>query len=76
MLAREALTESARRSASSDFQVLVGGLGFGPTTELDACPFDYDPRLDCPCATDFGPLPAGTQVDPQGAGHDPLPQKE
>jgi hypothetical protein len=68
----------ARREARSrEFQQLVGGLGFGPATDLAPCPFALDPRLCPDCARDLGPIPGGRYFCPHHAGavfdYPPLP---
>jgi hypothetical protein len=49
----------SRNARSREFQQVVGGLGFGPSTSLSHCPFAFDPRLGSRCAQDNGPVPGG-----------------
>ncbi len=56
IVATDTLAESKPQSA--EFQRLVGGLGCGPSVELETCAHDVDPRLGA-CAWDVGPLPGG-----------------
>ncbi|HZU34992.1 MAG TPA: hypothetical protein VFA18_03745 [Gemmataceae bacterium] len=42
-----------------EFQEIVGGLGFGPATDLSQDANNFDPRLSPRCTGDLGPLPAG-----------------
>jgi hypothetical protein len=69
--------QARREARSREFQRLVGGLGFGPATDLSACPFGFDPRLCPDCARDLGPIPGGRYFCPHHAGavfdYPPLP---
>ncbi len=67
-LAAESYAGQAREARSADFQRLVGGLGFGPATDLGGCPFGFDPRLDPTCGQDHGPVPGGACFCPRHAG--------
>ena len=49
--------ESAARS--EEFQRVVGGLGWGASIDLSACPRAFDPRLGLSCPDDVGPLAGG-----------------
>src|SRR5207302_1769272 len=40
-LAAEGHAEQACAARAEDFQRLVGGLGFGPATDLGGCPFGF-----------------------------------
>lgn len=52
---------------SQEFQELVGGLGFGPATELSEDASTFDPRV-CPTSPgDLGPLPAGREFSTRQA---------
>jgi hypothetical protein len=73
MLVWDAHIEAAHQGASRDFQLLVGGLGFGPTAKLNECPFAYDPRLGCSCANDFTSLPGAASFSPHQAQADLVP---
>src|ERR1700745_1468493 len=53
---------------NQDFQRLVGGLGFGPATDLSACAFAFDPRLEGNCTAEHGPFPGGSCFCPRHAG--------
>jgi hypothetical protein len=49
---------------SEEFQRLLGGLGFGPATDLSRCAFSFDPRV-CPCCQeDTGLIPGGAHFCP------------
>jgi hypothetical protein len=68
VLVREAGSDAGREARSAEFQRLVGGLGFGPTTHLSPCPFGFDPRLSPGCELDQGPIPGGRHFCPCHAG--------
>ncbi len=68
VLAGEVRSDPARQARSRDFQHLVGGLGFGPCTDLSPCPFAFDPRLSPACRADIGPLPGSHDLCPYHAG--------
>lgn len=54
----ESRAEQAESAKATDFQRLVGGLGFG--TSLDAsCGFAFDPRFESFCRQEIWPIPAG-----------------
>jgi hypothetical protein len=52
---------------AQEFQTLVGGLGFGPASDLSECPFAYDPRLGPRCQQDAGPIMGGAVFCPHHA---------
>jgi hypothetical protein len=55
------------RTASGEYQRLVGGLGVGPALDLSRCPNSFDPRV-CPrCTEDLGPLAGSGHFCPQHA---------
>ena len=60
-------SSNAHEVRSREFQQLVGGLGFGPSTELSRCPFAFDPRLGPRCQQDTGPIPGGACFCPHHA---------
>jgi hypothetical protein len=60
--------ESHRKTQREAFQRLVGGLGFGPATDLAGCAFGFDPRLDGSCSEECGPIPGGACFCPRHAG--------
>jgi hypothetical protein len=60
-------SRTSRNVHSREFQQLVGGLGFGPSTDLSQCPFAFDPRLGSRCAQDVGPVPGGACFCPHHA---------
>ena len=45
-----------------EFQALVGGLGFGPATDLSRCGAAFDPRIEGACSWRLEPLPAARGV--------------
>ena len=63
----EQQAQSRRQLHRADFQQLVGGLGFGPAVDLSSCAFGFDPRLDCSCSQDSGPIPGGSCFCPRHA---------
>jgi hypothetical protein len=77
VLVVEPASLARRESHSREFQQLVGGLGFGPATDLASCPFAFDPRLCPDCARDLGPIPGGRYFCPHHAAavldYPPLP---
>jgi hypothetical protein len=77
VLVAEGRGGQVREARAEQFQRLVGGLGFGPATDLGDCPFGFDPRLDGSCAADRGPVPGGACFCPRHAGsvlpYPPLP---
>lgn len=68
VLAAEARLQRGREGHATEFQRLLGGLGFGPALDLSGCPFGFDPRLDGNCAQEYAPLPGGTCFCPRHAG--------
>lgn len=50
-----------------EFQEVVGGLGFGPATDLAGDPSAFDPRISPHCTGDLGPLPVGGVFSPEHA---------
>ena len=68
VLVEEARARPAGAARAEAFQRLVGGLGFGPATDLSGCVFGFDPRLDGACALDYGPIPGGGCFCPRHAG--------
>jgi len=52
------------RAAATDFQKLVGGLGFGPDTNWETCAHRFDPRVTGDCIYSSGPLPGGAAFCP------------
>jgi hypothetical protein len=68
ILAGEARPDAGRETRSVEFQHLVGGLGFGPSTDLSPCPVGFDPRLGSGCAADVGPVLGGHDFCPCHAG--------
>jgi hypothetical protein len=57
--------EAAR---SREFQSLVGGLGLGPATTLEACEPDFDPRVGAVCGRSTDPVPGGAAFCAHRAG--------
>ena len=53
-----------RADRAGEFQALVGGLGFGPATDLSRCAFSFDPRICSGCPRDLGPVPGGSYFCP------------
>ena len=68
VLGVEARAQHLRKECTESFQRLVGGLGFGPATNLSECAFGFDPRLDGACAATCGPIPGGACFCPRHAG--------
>lgn len=64
----EARARARRPDHAEEFQHLVGGIGFGPALDLDGCAFGFDPRLDCSCSSERGPIPGGSCFCPRHAG--------
>jgi hypothetical protein len=63
-LVADAAAARGRADRAGEFQAVVGGLGFGPATDLSRCAFSFDPRL-CPgCPQDLGPVPGGARFCP------------
>lgn len=60
VIVADGLSGSERAEKREEFQRLVGGLGFGPETDLSRCAFCFDPRLCPACPKDLGPIPVGT----------------
>jgi hypothetical protein len=58
VLAVEGRTQRRQQAHAEQFQHLVGGLGFGPAVDLSGCAFGFDPRLECTCGQEYGPIPA------------------
>ncbi len=52
----------------TEFQTLVGGLGFGATVDLAHCAFSFDPRLQSSCDRLEGPLAGGYFLCPNHVG--------
>jgi hypothetical protein len=50
-----------------EFQLLVGGLGFGPAVDLANCPNSFDPRVCHCCPRGLGPIPGGGDFCPEHA---------
>jgi hypothetical protein len=67
-LAAEARSVAGRAARTEQFERLVGGLGFGPATDLSGCAFGFDPRLDPRCGAETGPIPGGACLCPRHAG--------
>ncbi len=63
----EARQESVRQTQAEEFQRLVGGMGFGPASDWEDCPFSFDPRLGGSCGLNSGPLPGGSCFCPRHA---------
>jgi len=59
ILVAEGRTERLREARAEEFQHLVGGLGFGPATDLSTCVFAFDPRLEGNCSLRHGLVPGG-----------------
>jgi hypothetical protein len=59
-IATVALDQGSHNSLkAAEFQRLVGGLGFGPATNLSDCPATFDPRISGVCPFQYEPIPAG-----------------
>ncbi len=56
------------RRDPSEFQRLVGGIGFGPSRHLSDCPNGFDPRLGHGCGARCGPVPGGDCFCPRHGG--------
>ncbi|HWG43369.1 MAG TPA: hypothetical protein VN688_11340 [Gemmataceae bacterium] len=59
VLVAEGHAERRREARAEEFQQLVGGLGFGPATDLSNCVFAFDPRLEGSCSLGHGLIPGG-----------------
>ncbi|HEY7423334.1 MAG TPA: hypothetical protein VH682_03750 [Gemmataceae bacterium] len=59
ILVAEGRTERLGEARTEKFQHLVGGLGFGPATDLSTCVFAFDPRLEGNCSLGHGLVPGG-----------------
>jgi hypothetical protein len=68
VLVVEARLSTGLEKRAKEFQLLLGGLGFGPSLDLSLCPFAFDPRIDDSCADDYTPVPGGTCFCPRHAG--------
>ena len=68
VLAVEERAAQRQQVRAEQFQRLVGGLGFGPATDLSGCAFAFDPRLDGRCSREHGPIPGGGCFCPWHAG--------
>ena len=48
----------------TEFQQLIGGLGFGSEADLSRCAFGFDPRIDRQCSRQESPVPCGMSFCP------------
>jgi hypothetical protein len=67
ILVSEERIRRRQQAHAEEFQRLVGGVGFGPATDLSGCVFSFDPRLDGSRSLDYGPIPGGSCFYPQHA---------
>ncbi len=64
----EGRAEQRQEARAESFQRLVGGLGFGPATDLSGCAFALDPRLEGSCSLGHGLVPGGACFCPWHTG--------
>jgi hypothetical protein len=64
LVACDALPRSAADGAT-EFQRIVGGLGFGSSAQLIPCSYDFSPRLEDGCDADTWPIPGGRYFCPR-----------